>query len=140
MPAAQKLWHVPKPHRLELLEEGFWRRAVGQASPVAALETRYAPAMAWILMPIFEVKAAIGPRPELPWQVQPEEERVMMALVAEVTVLEMRHIAEPEHEVAVAELEYQPRPPEVPEVPPLEVWGMPELQCKTRVVEVSKAP
>jgi hypothetical protein len=64
----------------------------------------------------------------------------MMALVAEVTVLEMRHIAEPEHEVAGAELEYQPRPPEVPEVPPLEVWGMPELQCKTRVVEVSKAP
>jgi hypothetical protein len=131
---------VPKSHLLELFQEGFWGRAVGQASPVAALETRHAPAMAWILMPIFEGKAAIGPRPELPWQVQPEEERVMMALVAEVMVLEMRHIAEPEHEIAVAELQYQPRPPEVPEVPRLEVWGMPELECKTTVVEVLQVP
>jgi hypothetical protein len=59
-----------------------------------------------------------------------------MVPVAEVRMLEMRHMIEPEHEIAIAELEHQPPLPEVPEVPRLEVWGMPELECETTVGEV----
>jgi hypothetical protein len=44
----------------------------------------------------------------------------MMVLVAEVTMLEMRHMAEPEHEIPVAELEHETTLAEVPEVPRLE--------------------
>ena len=43
----------------------------------------------------------------------------MMVPVAELTMLE-RHIAEPEHDIAVAELEHQTALAEVPEVPRLE--------------------
>jgi hypothetical protein len=39
-------------------------------------------------MPIFEGKAAIVPRPEPPWLIEPEEQPVMMLPVAEVTMLE----------------------------------------------------
>ena len=35
--AAQKLWHVPKAHLLELFEEGFWRCAVVQPATLVAL-------------------------------------------------------------------------------------------------------
>jgi hypothetical protein len=33
---AQKLWHVSKTHRLELLKEGFWRRAAVQPATLTA--------------------------------------------------------------------------------------------------------
>jgi hypothetical protein len=56
----------------------------------------------------------------------------MMVPAAEMTVLEMRHMTEPEHEVAVAELEHET----AAEVPRLEVRDMPELRGKTTVVEV----
>jgi hypothetical protein len=80
------------------------------------------------------------PRPELPWLIEPKEQTGMMVPVAEVMMLEMRHMAEPEHEIAVAELEHQSPLPEVPEVPRLEVWGMPELECETGVIEVPELP
>jgi hypothetical protein len=47
--------------------------------------------------------------------------------VAEVTMFE-RHMTEPEHEVAIAELEHQTASAEVPEMPRLEVWAMSELE------------
>ena len=53
-------------------------------------------------MSISEGETAIVPRPELPWLI---EEQTGMMPVAEVTMSE-RHVTEPEHEVAVAELEY----------------------------------
>ena len=56
-------------------------------------------------MPICEGKAAIVPPPEPPWLVEPEEQPINMTPAAEVTVLEMRHMTEPEHQVAVAELQ-----------------------------------
>ena len=71
IPAAQKLWHIPKAHLLELLKEGFWRRAVVQPATLAALG--HGLAVRLKAMPIFEDKAAMVPRPELPWQVEPKE-------------------------------------------------------------------
>jgi hypothetical protein len=67
------------------------------------------------------------PRPELPWQVEPEEQTGMMVPVAEVTMLEMRHMMEPEHEVAIAEFEHQTALAEVPEMSRLEPWDVSEL-------------
>jgi hypothetical protein len=68
------------------------------------------------------------PWPEPLWLVEPEEQPlVMMVLVAEVTMLEMRHMTEPEHEVAIAELEQQTALAEVPEVSRLEARDMSEL-------------
>jgi hypothetical protein len=58
------------------------------------------------LMSISKGEIAILPRPELPWLVEPEEQPVMMVPAAELTMLE-RHMAEPEHDIAVAELEHQ---------------------------------
>ena len=139
MAATQKLWYVSKTHRLELFKEGFWRRAVVQPASLAALETRYARAVPVKATPIFEGKAATVPRPELPWLVEPEEQTAVMVPVAEVTMFE-RHMTEPEHDVAVAELEHQTALAEVPEVPRLEVWGMSELECETMVVEVPEVP
>jgi hypothetical protein len=63
----------------------------------------------------------------------------MMVPVAEVTMLE-RHMAEPEHEVAVAKLEHQTALAEVTEVSRLEVWDRSELECETAVVEVPEVP
>ena len=77
-------------------------------------------------MPIFEGKAAIVPRPELPWLVEPEEQPVMTP-VAEMTMLEMRRMTEPEDEVAVAELQHETALAEVTKVSRLEVWGMSEV-------------
>jgi hypothetical protein len=88
---------------------------------------------------IFDGEVAIVPRPELPWRLEPEEQTAMMTRVAEVTVLE-RHVAEPEHDVAVAELEHQPALAEVTEVSRLEVSDIFELGCKTVLAEVSEAP
>lgn len=91
-------------------------------------------------MPIFKGKAAIVPRPELPWLVQPEEQPVMMAASAEVMMLKMWHMAEPEHEVAVAELEHETALAEVTEVSRLEVWDMSELECEATMAEVPEMP
>ena len=85
--------------------------------------------------PIFEGKAAIVPRPEPPWLIEPEEQPAMMVPGAEVTMFE-RRMTEPEHEVAVAELEHQTALAEVAEVSRLEPWDVPELGRKTRVAEV----
>jgi hypothetical protein len=82
--------------------------------------------------PIFEGNAAIVPRPEPPWLIEPEEQRGMMVPVAEVTMFE-RHMTEPEHEVAIAELEHQTALAEVPEVPRLE---RPRLPNEAAVVEL----
>jgi hypothetical protein len=87
-------------------------------------------------MPIFKGKAAIVPRPELPWLVEPEEQPLMMVPVAEMRTLEARHMAEPEHEVAIAELEHQTALAEVPEVSRLEMRDMSKLGCKATVAEV----
>ena len=57
--------------------------------------------------PIFEGKAAIVPTPETPWLVEAEVEPIMMMPAAEVAMLEMRHVTQPEHEIAVAELEHE---------------------------------
>jgi hypothetical protein len=89
-------------------------------------------------MPIFEGKAAM--RPELPWGVEPEEQRMIMLPAAELAMLEMRHMTEPEHKVAVAELQHQPRVPEVPEVPRFEVRGMSKPECETSVAQVPEVP
>jgi hypothetical protein len=78
------------------------------------------------LMSISKGEIAILPRPELPWLVEPEEQPVMMVPAAELTMLE-RHMAEPEHDIAVAELEHQTALAEVPEVSRLEPWDMSEL-------------
>jgi hypothetical protein len=56
--------------------------------------------------------------------------------MAGVTVLETRHIAEPEHDLNVAELEHETALADVPEVSRLEPWDMSELECETTVVEV----
>jgi hypothetical protein len=88
-------------------------------------------------MPTFKSKAAKVPRPELPWQVEPEEQPMVPA--AEATVLEMRHMTEPEHHVAVAKLEHQTALAKVTEVSRLEPWGLSELACKTTVVEVPQS-
>ena len=76
--------------------------------------------------PIFKGEATIVPEP--PWLVEAEEQPVMMVPVAEVAMLEMRHMAEPEHDIAVAELEHQTALAEVPEVSRLEPWDMSELE------------
>jgi hypothetical protein len=91
-------------------------------------------------MPICEGKAAIVPPPEPPWLVEPEEQPINMTPAAEVTVLEMRHMTEPEHQVAVAELQHQARVPELPEVPRLKLRGMSKPECKTSVAEVPEVP
>ena len=88
------------------------------------------------MAPIFEGKVAMRPPPELPWLVEPEERPLTTMLMAEVTVLETRHIAEPEHDVNVAELEHETALADVPEVSRLEPWDMSELECETTVVEV----
>jgi hypothetical protein len=54
------------------------------------------------LMPIFEGKAAIVPRPKRPKLIKPEEWPLMLRPVAEVIRLEKRYRGEPEHEIAVA--------------------------------------
>ena len=63
----------------------------------------------------------------------------MMVPVTELTMLE-RHMAEPEHNIAVAELEHQTALAEVPEVSRLEPWNMSELGSKTTVAEVPEVP
>ena len=85
-------------------------------------------------------ETSIVPPPELPSLVEPEEQPLVMAPVAEVTMLEMRRIAEPEHEVAVAELEHETALAEVTEVSRLEVWDMSELECETIGAEVPEVP
>jgi hypothetical protein len=85
--------------------------------------------------PIFKGKAAIVPRPEPTWLIEPEEQTGMMVPVAEVTMFE-RHMTEPEHEVASAELEHQTALAEVAEMSRLEPWDMSELGRKTTVAEV----
>jgi hypothetical protein len=89
---------------------------------------------------ILEGKAAIVPRPEPPWLAEPKELAVMMVLVAEVTLLEMRRMAEFEHEIPIPEVEHETAPAEMPGVPQLEVWSLPELESKTTVVEVPEVP
>jgi hypothetical protein len=131
---------MSKTHLLELSKEGLWRGATLQPATLADLRTRHALAVRVKAMPIFEGKAAIMPWPELPWLVEPEEHPVMMVLVAEVTMLEMRHMAEPEHEIPVAELEHETALAEVPEVPRLEVWDMSELERATTVAEMPEVP
>ena len=135
LPAAQQLWHASEAHPLELFKEGFWRRAAGQPAILAGLRTRHALAVPVKATSIFESKAAIVPRPELPWLIEPEEQPVMMVPVAEVTMFE-RHMTEPEHEVAIAELEHQTALAEVPEISRLEPWDVSELGRKTTVAEV----
>ena len=63
----------------------------------------------------------------------------MMVPVAEVRMLQ-RHMTEPEHEVAAAELEHQTALAEVPEISRLEPWDMSELECETTVAEVLEVP
>ena len=92
-------------HLLELFKEGFWRCAAVQSATLAALRTRHAFAVPMNATPIFKGGATIVPRPEPPWLVEPEEQLVMMVPAAELTMLE-RHMAEPEHDIAVAELEH----------------------------------
>jgi hypothetical protein len=91
------------------------------------------------MAPIFEGQVAMGP-PELPWLVEPEERPLTTMLMAGVTVLETRHIAEPEHDLNVAELEHETALADVPEVSRLEPWDMFELGCKTTVAEVPDVP
>jgi hypothetical protein len=98
-----------------------------QPATLAALCTRHALAVRVKATPIVEGEAAIVPRPEPPWPIQPEEQTRMMVPVAEVTMLETRHRTKTEHEVAIAELEHQTALAEVPEVPRLEPWDMSEL-------------
>jgi hypothetical protein len=66
------------------------------------------------------------PRSEPRRLFKPEEQPAMMVPVAELTMLE-RHMAEPEHDIAVAELEHQTALAEVPEVSRLEPWDVSEL-------------
>jgi hypothetical protein len=96
---------MSKAHLLELFKEGFWWRV--HPASLASLRTRHALAVPVKAAPILEGKAVIVPRPELPWQVEPEEQPMMMVPVAQVTMLEMRRMTEPEHEVAVPELQHQ---------------------------------
>jgi hypothetical protein len=91
-------------------------------------------------MPIFEGKAAIVPRPEPLWLVELEEQPAMIVPMAEVMMLEMRQMAEPEHEFAVAELEDEAAVAEVPEVSRLEVWDISELEGETTVAELADVP
>jgi hypothetical protein len=91
-------------------------------------------------MPIFEGKAAIVPTPEPPWLVEAEVEPIMMIPAAEVAMLEMRHMTEPEHDVAVAELQHQPRVPKVPEVPRPGGRGMSKPEREASVAEVPEVP
>jgi hypothetical protein len=138
IPAAQQLWHVSKTHLLELSKEGFWRGAVLQPATSAALRPRHALTERVNAARIFEGEAAIVPRPERPCRLEPEEQIAKLTRVAEMTVLE-RHVAEPEHDVAVAELEHQPALAQVTEVSRLELWGMPELGCKTVLADMPEA-
>ena len=130
---------MSKTHLLELSKEGLWRGAPLQLAILAALRTRHALAVRVKATRIFQGKAAIVPRPELPWRLEPEGQTAMMMRVAEVTVLE-RHVTGPEHEFTVAELEHQTGLGEVPEVSRLEVWDMSELGCKTTAAEVPEVP
>jgi hypothetical protein len=109
-----------------------------------ALSTRNALAVSGKLTPILPGKAAVVPRPELPWLAKPEEQPAVMALATKMMMLKMRHMTEPEHEVAVAELEHQTALAEMTEVPRPEVWSTsevprserPRLCKKTIVVEL----
>jgi hypothetical protein len=138
VPAAQQLWRVSKAHLLELFQEGSRRRAVVQPAIMAAMRTRQALAEPMRATPIFEGRATIVPRREPPWLVEPEDQPVMMVPVAEVMMLETRHMTEPEHDIAVAELQHQPSLPEVSEVARLEAWGVPELEWRTTVAKCPK--
>jgi hypothetical protein len=55
---------------------------------------------------------------------------VITVPVAEVVMLEMRHMAELEHEVAVAKLEHESALAKVTEASRLEVRDISELECK----------
>jgi hypothetical protein len=123
---------VSKAHLLELFQEGLWRSAGMNSTSLATLRTRHALALPLKAKPIFKGEVAIVPRPELPLQIEPEEQPLVTMRMAEVTVLEMRHMTKPEHEIAVPELEHET----AAEVPRLGVQGMPELKGKTTVVEV----
>jgi hypothetical protein len=132
---------VSKAHLLELSKEGFWRCAALQRVTLAAMRTRHALAERVNGTPIFKGKAAIVPRPEPPRAIKPEEHlAVMVCLAAKVMVLKMRHMAERDHDVAVAELEHEPALAELTEGSRLEVWGMSELGCKITVAEVPEVP
>src|SRR5688572_1726880 len=85
--------------------------------------------------PIFEGKAAMVRRPELPSLFEPEEEPLMMVLMAEMMMLQMRHMTESEHQIAVGELE---RETATAEVTRCKAWGMYEHECETEVVEVPR--
>ena len=65
---------------------------------------------------------------------------MMMLRAAEVAMFEMRHMTEPEHKVAIAELQHQPRVPEVPEVPRLEVRCVSKPECEASVAEGPEVP
>jgi hypothetical protein len=127
IPPAQKLWHVSKAHLLELSEEGFWRHAAVQPATLAAFRTRLALAeVLRKLVPIIEYKAAIVPRSEVPWLVESEEQPVMTVPVAKALVLEIRRVAELEHNVPVAEHKHETAVAEVTEVPRLEGPRLPK--------------
>jgi hypothetical protein len=111
-----------------------------QPATLAALCTRHALAVPGKLTPISKGKAAIVPRPEVPWLVESEEQPVMMVPVAEVMMFEMRHMAEPEHDVAVAELEHETALAELTEVSRLEMWDMSELEYEILTAKVTKVP
>lgn len=128
---------MPEPELLELSEEGFWRRAAVQPATRTAL-TRHALAVPEKLTPIFKGKAAIVPRPEVRWLVEPEERPLMP--VTEGMTLEWRQIAEPEHEVARPEPEHDAALAELTEVPRPGVWKAFELERETAVAKVLEAP
>jgi hypothetical protein len=90
--AAQELWHVPKTHQLELFKERLLRRTAVQPATLTALLSRSS------------VDAAIVPRPELPWQAEPEVQPVVTVPANEVRIRKMRRMSEPQHEIAGAEL------------------------------------
>jgi len=107
------------------------------STSLATLRTRHALALPLKAKPISEGKLVIVPWPEPRWLVEPEEQPVLLVPVAELTVLEMPHVPEPEHDVAVGKLQHQPGLPEVSRLKP---WRMPELEPKTTALGVPEVP
>ena len=114
---------------LEPFEDSFWRRSAVQPANLAVLRTRDAlaevPGVPGKVVSVFESKATVVPRPEVPRAIKPEHEPGLAESLPEAVRLEVSDMTELKDKIPIAELEHQTAVAEVPEVPRLEVPGFP---------------
>lgn len=136
-PFPQERRHVSEPELFEPSQNGLRRHATVKATR-SVLESRKAmleavEALRRVASMHAESKAAVVPRRQVPRLPEPKDQAAMAMPVAEQVALEARNMAEPEPEIADAELEYEPSVAEVTEVPRLE---LPMLPKETASVEL----